>query len=165
MMNLREIDRLVGKEIFGVQELTVEEAVEKFAKKSFRTFTHDGCIVDKYTKLKFDKWEYNRRFNGGYYIPTWKQWLIENSTVETTYPPYSSNMNEAWQVVEKLRETKIFSLFDAWDEDDNKIFCANFEYNDTYHVVDYKGYADTAPLAICLAALKAVGVEVEVNEQ
>jgi hypothetical protein len=80
-------------------------------------------------------------------------------------PHYTTNIADAWQVAEKLRETKIFSLYDAWDEDDNKIFCAVFEYNDTYHVVDYKGYADTAPLAICLAALKSVGIEVEVNEQ
>jgi Phage ABA sandwich domain len=82
----------------------------------------------------------------------------------TSFEP-STDIRDAWLVVEKLRETKIFSLYDAWDGDDNKIFCAVFEYNDTYHVVDYKGYADTAPLAICLAALKAVGVEVEVNEQ
>ena len=165
MMNLCEIDRLIGKEIFGVQELTVEEAVEKFANKNFRTFTSDGCIVDKYTKLKFDRWEYNRRFNGGYYIPTWKQWLIENSAVETTYPPYSSNMNEAWQVVEKMREGRIFSLCDAWDENDEPIFYANFQYNDGYHVVNYDAYAKTATLAICLAALKSVGIEAEVTEQ
>lgn len=73
----------------------------------------------------------------------------------------STDIRDAFRVVEKLRERKIFSLYDAWDEDDNKIFCAVFEYNDTYHVVDYTGYADTAPLAICLAALKAVGVNIE----
>jgi hypothetical protein len=72
---------------------------------------------------------------------------------------------DAWQVVEKLRERRIFSLCDAWDEDDKPIFYANFQYNDGCHVVNYDAYAKTAPLAICLAALKSVGVEVEVNEQ
>jgi hypothetical protein len=67
-------------------------------------------------------------------------------------------------VVKKLRETKIFSLYDAWDEDDNKIFGASFQYNDTYHVVHYEGYAETASLAICLAALKSVGIEIEKEE-
>jgi hypothetical protein len=84
-------------------------------------------------------------------------------SVETFEP--TKDIRDAWKVVEKLRERRIFSLYDAWDEDDNKIFCANFEYNDTYHVVDYKGYAGTATLAICLAALKSVGVEVEVIAQ
>jgi hypothetical protein len=162
MMNLREIDSLIGKEFFGVQKLTVEEAVEKFANKNFRTFTADGCIVDKYTKLKFDRWEYNRRFNGGYYIPTWKQWLIENSTVETTYPPYSSNMNEAWQVVEKLQK-------DGWHIElynENEKWCFDLTKYNEFMFVDrfYRASAEDASLAICLAALKAVGIEVEVNE-
>lgn len=73
----------------------------------------------------------------------------------------SEDMSDAWLVVEKLRERKIFTIYDAWDEKDEKIFCANFQYNDTYHVVDYSAYADTAPMAICLAALKVVGVEVQ----
>ncbi|UAT29532.1 hypothetical protein K7T73_13075 [Bacillus badius] len=71
----------------------------------------------------------------------------------------SADIQDAWKVVESLRERKIFTIYDAWDEKDEKIFCANFQYNDTYHVVDYSAYADTAPMAICLAALKAVGVE------
>ncbi|UAT31940.1 hypothetical protein K7T73_06890 [Bacillus badius] len=74
-------------------------------------------------------------------------------------PSYSQKIEYAWLVVESLRERKIFTIYDAWDEKDEKIFCANFQYNDTYHVVDYSAYADTAPMAICLAALKVVGIE------
>lgn len=73
------------------------------------------------------------------------------------------NISDAWQVVEKLRETSVFSLHDAWDEGDNKIFCADFEYNDGYHVVNHYEYAKSAPLAICLAALKSVGVSIELE--
>lgn len=100
----------------------------------------------------------------------YKFWSINENDISriicsvTSFEP-TKDIADAWQVVEKLRERKIFSLYDAWDEDDNKIFCAVFEYNDTYHVVEYKEYAETAPLAICLAALKSVGVEVEVIEQ
>jgi hypothetical protein len=95
----------------------------------------------------------------GFEIYSVAKGLYENKGKVISFEP-SINIADAWQVVEKLRERRIFSLYDAWDEDDNKIFCANFQYNDTYHVVDYKGYAETAPLAICLAALKVVGVEV-----
>jgi hypothetical protein len=159
-MDLRAIDRLIGKEIFGVQELTVEEAVEKFAKKSFRTFTHDGCIVDKYTKLKFDKGEYDRRFKGGYYIPTWKQWLIENSTVVMDYPRYSSDIEYAWEVVEKL--SKDGFDFQVRRENNGKY---NVEFTKDFFYTFGFAESETAPLAICIAALKSVGVEVEVNEQ
>jgi hypothetical protein len=161
MMNLREIDRLVGKEFFGVQELTVEEAVEKFAEKRFRAFTEDGCIVDDYTKLKFDKQEYDRLFSGGYYIPNWKKWLKENCVVVTEYPPYSSDIRYAWQVMEKFKDKGfLFAL--------KNTVGGNYSFS----LTDWGGMCDTfsadsntAPLAICLAALKSVGVEVEVNEQ
>jgi hypothetical protein len=159
-MNLREIDRLVGKEIFGVQELTVEEAVEKFANKNFRTFTSDGCFVDRYTKLKFDRQEYDRLFSGGYYIPNWVKWLKENSVVVTEYPPYSSDIKCAWPVVEKL--SKDGFEFQVWREKNGKY---NVEFAKDFFYVFGFAESETAPLAICLAALKAVGVEVEVNEQ
>lgn len=78
--------------------------------------------------------------------------------------PYSTSIEAAWQVVEKLRKSHccltLKSDFDhVWecyaikDEDDPE------HHSDV--IVDYKIYekAETAPLAICLAALKAVGVE------
>lgn len=157
-MNLREIDRLVGKELFGVQELTVEEAVEKFKENCYRTFTHDGCIVDKYTKLKFDKQEYDRLFSGGYYIPNWVKWLKENSVVVTEYPRYSSDISSAWKLVDKLKIAVIPQKGAPIDmrylaEIDERPFGNHCE-----------AFAETAPLAICLVALKSVGVEVEVTE-
>lgn len=88
-------------------------------------------------------------------------WNLSNLTT----PYFSSNIADAWRVVERLRERKIFFLQDAWDENDNKIFYANFQYMDGYTFINYDAYAKTPQLAICLAALKAVGVEVEVNEQ
>jgi hypothetical protein len=160
-MELYEIDRLIGKEFFEVQELTVEEAVEKFANQNLRTFTHDGCIVDRYTKLKFDTREYKKRFFGGYYTPIWKEWLIENSTVETTYPPYSSNMNEAWKVVEKIKE-KRFSIRNRFVSELQKEVAPE-ETKNRGNLVD-AGWMIffLTPKAICLAALKALEIDVEV---
>jgi hypothetical protein len=160
MMNLREIDRLVGKEFFGVQELTVEEAVEKFKEKCYRTFTVDGCIVDGYTKLKFDRQEYDRLFSGGYYIPNWVKWLKENSVVVTEYPRYSSDIRYAWQLVDKLKIAVIPQSEGA--PIDMKYLAEIDERPFGNH---YEAFAETAPLAICLVALKSVGVEVGVNEE
>ena len=157
-MNLREIDRLVGKEFFGVQELTVEEAVEKFKEKCCRTFTVDGCIVDGYTKLKFDRQEYDRLFSGGYYIPNWVKWLKENSVVVTEYPRYSSDIRNAWQLVDKLKIAVIPQSEVA--PIDMKYLA---EIDERPFGNRYEAFAETAPLAICLVALKSVGVEV--NEQ
>lgn len=91
----------------------------------------------------------------------------------TTYPSksvpetpfYSSDIAAAWQVVEKLRSMgKSFIL--SWDarpacksyycsnHDGENLMTRGFSQSDEY--IDEE--ADSAPLAICLAALKAVGV-------
>jgi hypothetical protein len=74
--------------------------------------------------------------------------------VQARIPDYSTDIAAAWDVVEKMRPT--FNLV---------LECVSLEYN--CHVarpghLDEKVNvrADTAPLAICLAALKACGVEV-----
>jgi hypothetical protein len=78
----------------------------------------------------------------------------------TSFEP-TKDIADAWQVVEKL----IDEGYDINVYNHNKEF--NVEINieeDDKHLWFY-GEADSAPLAICLAALKAVGVEVEVTEQ
>lgn len=68
---------------------------------------------------------------------------------------YSTSIAPAWEVVEKLddclhlREHGEEGIWEAW-------FCGLGEPENENRVA----HADTAPLAICLAALKAVGVEV-----
>lgn len=76
-------------------------------------------------------------------------------------PSYSFDIRAAWLIVEKLRERKeIYQVDCAWLRGANG-------YPDIYRsVVVMDGLrsvtadANTAPLAICLAALKAVDVEV-----
>ncbi len=82
-----------------------------------------------------------------------------NYYVERTYSPvplYSTDISAAWEVVEKLAcmkdEVNVFYDCGAW-------FCntgvdANGEWS-----IERSGSCATAPHAICLAALKAVGYE------
>lgn len=78
-------------------------------------------------------------------------------------PPYSSHIVAAWQVVEKL---KIIKAPDYTDElNDMPIFVRFLPYEGkweagwarSYYQQAYLCEADTAPHAICLAALKAMG--------
>jgi hypothetical protein len=74
-----------------------------------------------------------------------------------TYPPYSTDISAAWEVVEKLRnKTMAFSLVTMWDHSKDKLFwLAKFEWWGTERF-EFSSQ-ETAPLAICLAALKATG--------
>lgn len=68
---------------------------------------------------------------------------------EARFPPYSADITAAWGVVERLRLGIEPSYMPG------KWYCwAPGKKTD-------RAVADTAPLAICLAALHALGVEVE----
>ncbi len=71
---------------------------------------------------------------------------LDGSPMFDDIPHYSTQIADAWLVVEKLKEE-----FD-FDISYSKQGWTMYVYNDTYSGI----YADTAPLAICLAALKAV---------
>lgn len=72
-------------------------------------------------------------------------------------PPYSTSIASAWEVVEKLREfdhpedkSAGFTIWQHWEGG----YVAGWSWHEAeYGVVT----AETAPHAICLAALKAVG--------
>lgn len=68
-------------------------------------------------------------------------------------PHYSTNIADAWKVVEKMREN-FWVQVDVGDI----ILCSMGEYGFVCSTIQAE--AETAPLAICLAALKAMGVEV-----
>ncbi|KFZ32520.1 hypothetical protein JS44_03405 [Anoxybacillus flavithermus] len=71
---------------------------------------------------------------------------------------------DAWQVVEKLREQDIFT--DIRMNSDGKYEVSMYElYDQDFEWLAIRVSDRNVSLAICLAALKAVGVEVEVNEQ
>ena len=84
---------------------------------------------------------------------------------------YSTSIEAAWQVVEKMRDVESFDL--GWVTGTKQFRCfillespPNCKTEEEVRALDLQRYgwhyaeADTAPLAICLAALKAVGVNV-----
>lgn len=76
-----------------------------------------------------------------------------------TLLPYSTDIAAAWPVVERMRELRwVFSLCTLNAGDFYCIFKVH-EFSSRPSAI-HDARADTAPHAICLAALRAVGVEV-----
>lgn len=102
-------------------------------------------------------------WDAGFYKP--------NGTFTTHIPPYSTDIAAAWEVVEKLTNIRPDSGFNPEFElkceeghVDAMIWHASLE--DRYTTTDWPdrftiAFADTAPHAICLAALRAVGVKID----
>lgn len=83
----------------------------------------------------------------------------EYTNIPVNVPDYSTNIAAAWEIVEKMIEEgydwELYS-FKTAPEYHWRVFCRGFG-----------SYEATAPLGICLAALKAKGVEIygEIKEQ
>jgi len=82
-------------------------------------------------------------------------------------PEYSTDIAAAWEVMEKFKDR---GLEVGWDKYREKWFCTNLaedfryafdldetEFKSTFNDNSIAVLADTAPLVICVAALKAVG--------
>jgi hypothetical protein len=77
-------------------------------------------------------------------------------------PSYSTDIKCAWLVVEKLRRQGIFLSVIPQIDNYAVYVWSNVGESDKYNTYPLGTLeAETAPLAICLAALKACGVEVE----
>lgn len=78
-------------------------------------------------------------------------------------PAYSTDIAAAWTVVEKMRERGLWAkITSPFSPEDMTYWCGFTPMNMTgwNGVPDFKAKADNAPMAICLAALAAVGVKV-----
>jgi hypothetical protein len=97
-------------------------------------------------------------------VMNWHVWENEDGELMVTKgygcyshcPSFSTNIADAWQAVEKL--SKDGFDFQVWREKNGKY---NVEFTKDFFYSFGFAESETAPLAICLAALKAVGVEVE----
>lgn len=81
---------------------------------------------------------------------------------ETQYsktPFYSTDMAAAWQIVERLDSYEISQNGASHAEvpDPKKGWRATYTQNGR----TYTAFAETGPLAICLAALQSIGIEAE----
>ena len=87
--------------------------------------------------------------------PDGSWFVIENDNHLIEQYRFCTNMSLAWKIVEKLSEEEgcgKFELDKHWDcEFDRYTWGSSFIHNEPF--VDWE-WADTAPMAICLAALK-----------
>jgi len=72
-------------------------------------------------------------------------------------PRYSTDIAAAWLVVEKMRETRWIEVHSTIDGE-WAAFYTPIGTTDMNQAIHEYAKASTAPLAICLAALKAVGI-------
>lgn len=83
-------------------------------------------------------------------------------------PKFSTSIAAAWEVVEKLRtwddgyRIGAYVGVEVWSPDRETETCCevNIEWHAPAHVAEAGAIEATAPHAICLAALRAVGVEI-----
>lgn len=73
-------------------------------------------------------------------------------------PRYSTNIEDAWKVVEKMENTHRFSLHRTVKENGWQVIFWDIETDAHRSLV-----AETAPLAICLAALRCKGIDIDGN--
>jgi len=94
-----------------------------------------------------------------YFEPTpWRAWQPEcvNGEWEWVPVPFSEKIVYAWEVIEKLHAAGRFMHLDALGFDGEKWRCFFAWTQIEKQQYPWIGEADTAPLAICRAALKAV---------
>lgn len=135
----RELDALVAEKIFGSLW------------RAYRSDDEEKSVIRLFAPSRADYCEEIQYKN---------QWGTSSGFYPTDYPDlpaYSTDIAAAWEVVEKVGTGWLYlSLLQDSDKVAGYWRAAFHRLKETPQLVD----ADTAPLAICLAALKAVGVEV-----
>lgn len=128
----RELDALVAEKVMGWERV---EGVD--------INRREGVPEEK---LDADRWHCRRA------------WFVGNERKACeecgTLPTYSTDIAAAWEAVEKVLPDFLVDLT-YWHIDSPHVTL--YRRNDSSE--NYSGIAPTAPLAICLAALKAVGYE------
>lgn len=122
--------------------MNLREIDKLVAEKALKQETRIRWVV---TKKKYEYKFYN--VNGD------ETWL--------PLPEFSSDIKDAWYVVEKLRDRYVY--MNLTNNDDS--YCCELMEQDLENSSRYFTYyadAETAPLAICLATLKLYGIDVEV---
>jgi hypothetical protein len=160
-MTDRELDALVAEKVMGLT--LIPEIPEAMATVGFRHTHMTGSVFHTdFGRVSMPDWRELRvqcgyefddsnRYYGWYVCHRfWEETVSEVTAVRDEPEPYSTSIEAAWEVVEKFnyRVELLREGEDSWA-------CTIWEKNSFS-----QGEADTAPKAIVLAALKAVGVEV-----
>ena len=73
-------------------------------------------------------------------------------------PTYTTSIVAAWKIVEKMNQERWVMRLETWDTEAG----CEFSRAETDQIVSHRtSCVDTAPMAICIAALKAKGIEVK----
>lgn len=145
-MDNRELDKMIALEVMEKNILSIIGAVEGVINSRGTLFLENGIFIDREHTLVFDKKEHDKKFSSGYYIPHYQEWLNENSEVTFEPQPYSTDIECAFEVVEKLREKYRVDL----KIENNTCFCTILDYKGLRYDASNKHIATV----ICLAALK-----------
>ena len=86
--------------------------------------------------------------------------LMDLMRVENWHP--STNIDQAWMVVEETREKDWYFELTQWPDG---IWLAEFFESGLGYIIHGQAESDTAPMAICQAALKAKGHEADRPEE
>lgn len=149
-MTNKEIDLLIHDKVMGRVLLTKEQAIELINTPDFADRINADELPPGYKLTTMDsKVEQIKLLLGG------------------DVPPYSTEISYAWEVVEKMKMT--ISAPGAPVADGEYCNSSELWACEASWVRPKTGFrsdvatssADPAPLAICLCALKAVGIEVE----
>lgn len=101
-------------------------------------------------------------------IMGWKVWKLDFSNVGTfitdndmiTYQfSLTKHIRDAFLVVQKLRVKRRFELQDSFDNSKDEKYVAVFQHNKGSKLIEDRGSGETVSMAICLAALKTVGLK------
>ncbi|MGZ3770069.1 MAG: BC1872 family protein [Bdellovibrio sp.] len=77
-------------------------------------------------------------------------------------PNYSTDISAAWEVVEKMKSFKQWGAFRIKFDEFRKKWSVGWEWRDHgSSSVDHEANSESAPYAICLAALKAVNYPIQ----
>lgn len=128
----RSLDVLIAENIFREKVYEVNLGNKKYPRMAF-CYTKNPTFYDDCGETKY--WE------------------------ENFVPNYSADIKEAWKIVKHLNGPKMaFSLATCWDQMKTFKYIAKWEFWGKPH---FEFAMDkSAPKAICLASLKALGIEV-----
>ena len=110
-----------------------------------------GRELDALIAEKVMGWIYKPDVYGDVYMTTDDWHALVGASLNEWYP--STRIQDAWQVVEKIKGMVEGTFTLCWIGH----WAAGWDdYGSMFMAGSKTGYADTAPIAICLAALKAV---------
>lgn len=142
--SLRELDALMAEHVMDYRWATFLGTAYLIPARNFDHFVRPGL-----------SWQEGRHGDPDL------DWMRLPNHSNLTVPPFSTSIAAAWEVVERMREEDGREFVTLTVRHD-KQWAAYFSNQSGQRTSGASGYA-TAPLAICLAALRARGITVDLR--